>query len=385
MSSPFPAGGRRAEVVLHKAGKSNKPRVEEIKSLVMQALKPGKTTFPHFHDGPPFKHEKFITRSRKVRQLFQFAEKVARVPDVTVLIEGETGSGKELIAEAIHRMSPRADGPFITVNSAAMPSGLVESELFGYDRGSFTGALGQGKRGKFEIARGGTLLLDEIGELPLEAQTKLLRVLEKKEFYRVGGTQRIKVAVRVIAATNRSLEEAVKAGQFREDLFYRLNVVGITIPPLRERKEDIIPIAMYYMNKFNQKFGRRFRRISEEAELLLMSCPWKGNVRELKNVIERAVLAINAEVLEARHLSFVGPHMSRSHGGASAGFPGELPQEGIDLEAVIKDLIRQAMKKSGGNKAKAARLLGISKPTLVYRLQKFGLKTEIQLKDLGQA
>jgi len=329
----------------------------------------------HFHNIEAFRREKFISKSKRMQQIFQLIQKISGVRDVTVLIEGETGTGKELIAEAIHSMSSHANGPFITLNSSAIPSGLVESELFGYDGGSFTGALRHGKKGKFEIAHGGTLLLDEISELPLEAQTKLLRVLEEKEFYRVGGTQKIRVDVRVVAASNKNLEEAARAGQFREDLFYRLNVAKISIPALRERRKDIIPISLFYINKLNQKFGRSFRSISEEAEKILISYHWRGNVRELRNVIERVLLAENAEVLEARHLSFLESGVSGSLNTRSNGFPGELPDEGIELETVIKDLIRQALEKAGGNKAKAARLLGISKPTLVYRLQKFGLET----------
>jgi transcriptional regulator with PAS, ATPase and Fis domain len=320
------------------------------------------------------KREKFITQSKKMRQIFRFIEGIARVPDVTVLIEGETGTGKELISEFIHSGSPRVHGPFVTINSGAIPNNLVESELFGYDRGSFTGGLSQGKKGKFEMANGGTLLLDEISELPLEAQTKLLRVLEEKAFYRIGGDRKIKVDVRVIAASNKNLEEAVRAGQFREDLFYRLNVAKIAIPPLRERKEDILPIAMFYIEKGNQRFGRNLRSVSEEAKHILLSHPWRGNIRELRNVIERVLLAENAEVLEAKHLRFLESQSVVSPQRGSNGFPGRLPDEGIDLEAVIKDLIVQAMERTGGNKAMAARLLGISKPTLLYRLQKFGLK-----------
>lgn len=309
-----------------------------------------------------------------MQQIIRLVEKIAEAPDVTVLIEGETGTGKELLAELTHYSSSRSHGPFITINSSAIPESLVESELFGYEKGSFTGGLSQGKKGKFEMAEGGSLLLDEISELPLEAQTKLLRVLEKKTFFRIGGTQEIKVDVRVIAASNKNLEEAIRTGQFREDLFYRLNVARISIPPLRERKEDIIPISMFYMQKFNQKFGRDFRGISEEAENILISHQWRGNVRELRNVIERVLLTQNAQVLEAGHLLFLEFHISEPFKSKSGRFPGRLPDEGIELEAVIKELIRQAMEKSGGNKAKAARLLGISKPTLLYRLQKFGLK-----------
>jgi len=316
-----------------------------------------------------------------MKQILQLVKQIARVSDITVLIEGETGTGKELIAQAIHSMSSRANGPFIVLNSGAIPSSLVESELFGYEKGSFTGGLHHGKKGKFEIAHGGTILLDEISEMPLEAQTKLLRVIEKKEFYRVGGTRPIAVNVRIVAASNRSLEEAVNAGQFREDLYYRLNVARIRIPPLRERREDIIPIATFYMSKFNQKFGRRFHAISDEAKEILISYPWKGNVRQLRNVVERALLTQNAEVLETKHLFLPEGRVSGPLKQESCGFPGELPDEGIDLEAVNKNLIRQAMEKSGGNKTKAARLLGISRPTLVYRLKKFGLKTEFRLKE----
>ena len=320
-----------------------------------------------------FKRDRFISTSKKILEIFQLIKRIAKVPDVTVLIEGETGTGKELIAECIHYMGRRRDAPFITLNSGAIPSGLVESELFGYERGSFTGGLSRGKKGKFEIADGGTLVLDEISELPLEAQTKLLRVLETREFYRVGGTRSIKVDVRVIAASNKSLEEAARSGRFREDLYYRLNVSRITIPPLRDRKEDIIPIALFYINKFNEKFGRQVRDISDEAREILLSNPWKGNVRELRNVIERVLLAENGQVLEARHLAFLESGASELPAQSVNGFTLKLPDKGIHLDTLIKDLIVQAMKKSGGNKAKAARYLGISKPTLVYRLQKYGL------------
>jgi transcriptional regulator with PAS, ATPase and Fis domain len=320
------------------------------------------------------RREKFITKSPKMAQIFRFIERIARVPDVTVLIEGETGTGKELISELLHYGSPRSHGPFVTINCGAIPGGLVESELFGYDRGSFTGALSQGKKGKFELANGGTFLFDEIGELPLEAQTKLLRVLEDRSFYRVGGTQKVKVDVRVIAASNKNLEKAVRTHQFREDLYYRLNVAKISIPPLRERKEDITPIAMFYIEKTNQRFGRDFRSISEEARSILLSHPWRGNVRELRNAVERVLLAENAHVLEARHLRFLEFQTAVSLQGGPNEFPGRLPEGGIELEEVIKDLILQAMQRTGGNMAKASRLLGISKPTLVYRLQKFGLK-----------
>ena len=320
------------------------------------------------------RREKFITESRKMGQVFKFIERIAQVSDVTVLVEGETGTGKELISELIHYGSDRAHGPFVTINSGAIPSNLIESELFGYDRGSFTGALSQGKKGKFDIANGGTLLLDEIGELPLEAQTKLLRVLEEKAFYRVGGTQKISADARIIAASNKSLEQAVRAGQFREDLYYRLNVAKIAIPPLRERKEDIIPIAMFYMEKANRRFGRDFRDVSEQAKEIFLSHPWRGNVRELRNVIERVLLAENGEVLEARHLRFLEDQEPVVRQTDADGFPGTLPDGGIELEEVVRDLIVQAMDRTRGNMARAARLLGISKPTLVYRLQKFGMK-----------
>lgn len=320
------------------------------------------------------RREKFITENRKMMQIFRFIERIARIPDMTVLIEGETGTGKELISEFLHYGSIRAHGPFVTINCGAIPGSLVESELFGYDRGSFTGALSQGKKGKFELANGGTLLFDEISELPLEAQTKLLRVLEERAFYRVGGTQKIKVDLRVIAASNKNLEEAVRAGQFREDLYYRLNVAKISIPPLRERKEDIIAIALFYIEKTNQRFGRDFRSISEEAKSILLSHPWRGNVRELCNTVERVLLAENGHVLEERHLRFLESQRAASPQGGPNGFPGRLPERGIELEEVIKDLILQAMERTSGNMAKASRLLGISKPTLVYRLQKFGLK-----------
>jgi two-component system NtrC family response regulator len=328
----------------------------------------------HSYNIERFNKRRFVSVSKTMQRVFKLVEQIGRTPDTTVLIQGETGTGKELIAEAIHFKSSRVNGQFVAVNSGALPQNLVESELFGYEKGSFTGSLNRDKKGKFEIADGGTLFLDEISELPLEAQTKLLRVLEEKEFYRVGGTQKIKVDVRIVTASNRHIEEAVRSGQFREDLYYRLNIARINIPPLRERKEDIIPIAQLFMENYNQKFGNHFRGISEKAEEILLSHPWRGNVRELRNVIERVFLAEGGDIVEPRHLSFLDSQLSISPKTASDSFPGELPDQGVELEGVIKDLVCQALEKCRGNKAKTARLLGITKPTLLYRLKKFDLE-----------
>lgn len=232
--------------------------------------------------------------------------RVVAPADSTVLIEGETGTGKELIAREIHAQSARAAKPFVDINCGALPREIMESELFGYKKGAFTGAYSD-EPGKFKLANGGTILLDEIGEMPPEAQIKLLRVIEEREFYPVGGNQKIKVDVRIIACTNKNLYDSVTAGTFREDLYYRLNVCHLVIPPLRERPEDILPIAQFFLAEYKRKFGKRFKTINPEAALLLARYTWKGNVRELRNVMERVVLFHDGDTLEPEHLQIALP------------------------------------------------------------------------------
>jgi transcriptional regulator with GAF, ATPase, and Fis domain len=286
----------------------------------------------------------------------------------TVLLGGESGVGKDLIARAIHEKSRRASGPFVKINSTAIPENLLESELFGYEKGAFTGAV-TSKPGKFELADKGTLFLDEIGDVPPVTQVKLLRVLQEREFERLGGTRTIKVDVRLLAATNRDLRAALEDGTFREDLYYRLNVVPIDIPPLREHKEDIPGLAHLFLARFAKDSGRTetIAGISPAAMHLLTSHYWPGNVRELQNVIERACALASGKQLEASDIQLDTP---RNRGGV----PSErfLP-DGMTLDQWEDEMIREALKRAGGNKSQAARLLGLSRNALRYRLSKIGI------------
>lgn len=319
-----------------------------------------------------FHIEDVVAESEQMRTVFDFAAKVAKSNDTTVLIEGQSGVGKEVVARMIHHRSRRFDKPFIGINCGAISKELVESELFGYGKGAFTGGLAEGKQGKIELADSGTLLLDEIGELLPEAQVKLLRFLEEREFYPVGGSQKRTVDVRIIAATNKRLETLVQAGTFREDLYYRLNVAKVTVPPLARRKEDIIPLALVFMQKFNQKFGKHFRRISLQARNMLVEHSWRGNIRELKNAVERVVLMEEGDTIEPGHLAFLGAILHSPISRSTLQI--RLPPEGINLDALTRDLIAQALELSGGNKTRAAKLLGISRPTLIYRIEKHRIR-----------
>ncbi len=300
----------------------------------------------------------------KVRKQIQLAGK----SDSPVLITGETGTGKELAAREIHGFSSRAREPFVAINCGAIPKDLFETEFFGHKKGAFTGA-GDSEIGKLQLAHHGTLLLDEISEMPLEAQTKLLRILEEHDFYPVGSTQLIHVDTRVIACTNRNLEEMVKQKLFREDLFFRLNVFTIHIPPLREHPEDIPLLTEHFMQHFNRKFGKRFRAMTDQANESMAKHPWKGNVRELRNILERTILSEDGEIIEKEHLFGANSLSSPEYSENSF----QLPPEGTDLEKLEKDLIQQALRMSNGNKTKAAKLLNLSAPTLYYRLEKYGL------------
>ncbi len=312
-----------------------------------------------------------IGESEGIKNALKLAARVAKSDDTTVLIEGETGTGKEVVARAIHCLSSRFGKPFVSINCGAISKDLVESELFGYEKGTFTGGLHEGKRGKFEIADGGTLLLDEISELLPSAQVNLLRLLEEKEFYRVGGTQTKKVDVRIIAATNKSLEEGIKAGNFRGDLFYRLNVAKIFLPPLRKRRPDILPLALFFMTKYNEKFGKNFTGLSPEAENILLGHYWPGNVRELRNAIERIILMEDDKEIQPLHLSFLAAQKPPSSEAGEAGLT--VPPYGMSLDELNKKLIEQALELTHGNKTQAAKLLGMSRPTIIYRIDKYGL------------
>jgi Nif-specific regulatory protein len=302
--------------------------------------------------------------SRPMQQVY---EQVAQVAPTytTVLVRGESGTGKELVAHALHYSSPRAKKPFVKVSLAALPESLVEAELFGYEPGAFTDARAQ-KKGRFELAHGGTLFLDEVGELSPATQIKLLRVLQEREFERLGGVQAIKVNVRVVAATNKDLEAAVKESSFREDLYYRLNVYAIYLPPLRERKTDIPLLADHFIEKYADAHGKDVRRIATSAIDMLMSYHWPGNVRELENCIERAVLVCDGGVIHAHHLP---PTLQ------TAEVSGTLPRQSLKeaLDAYEKDLIQDALKSARGNRARAARLLHTTERIVAYAVRKHGI------------
>jgi DNA-binding NtrC family response regulator len=319
-----------------------------------------------------FRSGGIIGVSQKMKDLLGLAEKLAQGSETTVLIEGETGTGKELLAEYIHFLSPRSSFPFIPINCGAIPKDLFESDLFGYERGAFTGALEKGKMGKVEAAEKGTLFLDEVGELPPTAQVKVLRVLDEKEYFKVGGVEKKKADVRIIAATNRDLESEVKKGNFRDDLYFRLNVVKLHIPPLRERKEDILPLFRFFVDRFNEQFKKSFVQISEEAEGRILAYPWIGNVRELRNTAERIVLLEKGDAILGKHLSFLTEKERDSEDAVR--LQPMIPPQGIVLETVEKEYILEALRIKKGNKFQAAKLLSISRSALIYRMQKYGIK-----------
>ncbi len=317
-----------------------------------------------------------VGESNAILDIMQFIRKVACSPVTPVLISGESGTGKELIASAIHYQSPNFKGPFMTLNCAAIPNELIESELFGYEKGAFSGATATGKKGLLEIANDGTLFLDEIGDLSLPAQAKLLRWLENGKFYRVGGTTEQQSTVRVVSATNKNLETLIENETFRLDLYYRIGVIKIQLPSLAARKEDIIPIAEYFMAEFGRKFSKPFNSLSTEAQSALEQHQWKGNIRELKNLIERGVIVGSPPELHPEDLGFSGQTPvanNRSAMDLTQGLP-SLPENGIDLESLEKHLIKEALRLAGGNDTKAAQLLGLSYYAFRYRRKK--LKTE---------
>jgi len=306
-----------------------------------------------------------VGESAPVQELRQLIELVAR-SDATVLIHGPSGSGKELVAQEVHAQSARATAPFVAVNCAAIPESLLESELFGHEKGAFTGADAR-RIGRFEAAQSGTIFLDEIGEMSVDLQSKMLRVLEERKLTRVGGTQAIDVDIRVVAATNRDLGEAIRAGGFREDLFYRLNVFPITVPSLAARREDVPQLAEYFLRLLRYPHTK----IPRDAAERLMAHDWPGNVRELRNVVERATILAQGEPLEARHLR---PTAGATSGIGTVGEDMDIPDAGIDLEVLEANLIRKALQKTGDNKTQAARLLGLTRRTLYSRMEKHGLR-----------
>ncbi|HYL15520.1 MAG TPA: sigma-54 dependent transcriptional regulator [Terriglobales bacterium] len=315
-----------------------------------------------------YQHPNIVARSPKMQDVLATVERVAAT-NSTVLLGGASGVGKDLIAHAIHEISRRASGPFIKINSTAIPENLLESELFGYEKGAFTGAT-TSKPGKFELADKGTLFLDEIGDVPPATQVKLLRVLQEREFERLGGTRTVKVDVRLIAATNRDLREALEQGTFREDLYYRLNVVPIDIPPLREHKEDIPDLVNLFLARSSAESGKEITAVSREALRMLMEYHWPGNVRELQNIIERAFALAKGPVLQAFDIHFDPPRTRPQNSDTS------LLPEGVTLEQWEDELIREAVRRANGNKSQAARMLGLSRNALRYRLSKIGIADE---------
>ncbi|KUO70810.1 MAG: transcriptional regulator [Desulfosporosinus sp. BRH_c37] len=306
-----------------------------------------------------------VGNSEKMQAVKHLVERVAPTP-ATVLIQGESGTGKELVAHAIHTLSPRVDGPFIRVNCAALTENLLESELFGHEKGAFTGANAR-KTGRFELADGGTLFLDEIGELSFNVQAKLLRVLQERTFERVGGEKTIKVDVRIITATNRDLLKESQEGRFREDLYYRLNVFPIYVPPLRERREDISALAEHFLEKLKNYAG--IKTLGPEVLSQLITYTWPGNVRELENVVERMVIISQGAVIGMDSLSlFDTSSMSAKNPGSFV-----LPSEGVSLEEIEKSFLLQAMEQTGGNQSQAAKQLGLSRHAFLYRLEKYGI------------
>jgi len=320
----------------------------------------------------------FVSESNAIHEVMQLVEQVAVSADTPILIVGETGTGKDLIASAIHYRSPNFRGALMAVNCAAIPRDLIESELFGYEKGAFSGANPTGKRGLIEEAAGGTLFLDEVGDLSAQAQAKLLRFLERGEFYRVGGNKKCRVQTRIVSATNKNLEYMIEQGAFRKDLFFRLGVVTLRVPSLNERPGDILPLAKHFLVRFGRKFGKVFVGISADTERALMAHRWTGHVRELKNFIERGVLVGKGPELKPQDIgleaySQQGPLQAHE---PAQGFP-PIPPAGVDLssiqESLEKHYIQQALEMAGGNESRAARLLKLNHHTFRYRKKKLGI------------
>jgi Nif-specific regulatory protein len=324
-----------------------------------------KSTPPPPIEGAAFEYANMIGTSAVMRQVYEEIGQVAGT-SATALILGESGTGKELVAQAIHANSDRARGPFVKVNGAAFPEGLFESELFGHERGAFTGAVGR-KKGRLDLAQGGTLFLDEIGELSVSTQIKLLRVLQTREYERLGGTETLKADIRLIAATNKDMTAAIAKGSFREDLYYRLNVFTIVLPPLRERSADIPSLAEFFLKKFAREHRREVRLLSSAASDALCGHGWPGNVRELENAIERAVVACKGPVIEERHL----PESLRAAGTEATS--DDRPTLSEAVERLERRMIDDALEESRGNLARAARMLGTTERILRYKAQKYGL------------
>jgi DNA-binding NtrC family response regulator len=357
----------------------NKPfNLDDVSAIVEKALETGRLrrevrTY-RTSQGRDYGFDAIIGDSPAMRDAKALMARVAASPASTVLLTGETGTGKDLAAKAIHYNSDRATRPFVNITCSALPEQLLESELFGHERGAFTDARQQ-KRGLFETADGGTVFLDEIGEMTLALQSKLLRFLEDKTFKRVGGLNDIRVDVRLVAATNRDLEEEVRAGRFREDLFYRLQVMPIALPPLRERAGDIPRLVKYYIDRYKREFRKTVKGVRPEAAALLEQYRWPGNVRELRNAVERAMLLAEGDWLTADDFASLSAH--------EQAFVFRLPPGGVVLEDVERQLLEQALARCGGNQTRAGTLLGINRDQVRYRIEKFGLARPALDRSIG--
>jgi len=350
---------------------ANKPfNMDEIVLLVEKALETTslrrEVRALRANQAQPFSLDRIVGDDDSITTMRALLKKIATGPGSTVLLTGESGTGKDLAAKVIHYTSQRASKPFMNITCSALPETLLESELFGHERGAFTGADRQ-KRGLIEMADGGTVFLDEIGEMVPLLQAKLLRFLEEKSFKRVGGATDIKVDVRVIAATNRDLDEEVRKGHFRSDLFYRLNVVPITLPPLRQRPNDIPQLVNFYVDLYNAEFRKRIRHVSPSAMEKLQAYPWPGNVRELRNSVERAMLLADSDELTVENFA-IGASPGHAAGAV------ELPAHGVDLEQWERSFVQQALERSGWNQTRAAQLLGLNRDQIRYRIEKFKLE-----------
>ncbi len=334
-----------------------------------------------------------IGESPQIRNVIKTARKIAASSSLTTLIIGESGTGKDLIARLIHQYSPFSNQPIVDINCGAIPENLLESELFGHEKGAFTGAYSR-KQGLFELARGGTIFLDEIANTSENFQVKLLKVVENKKFRRIGGVEEVSVSTRIVTATNVDLYEASKNGKFREDLYYRLNVYKINLPPLRKRGEDVLLLAQHFIQHFNEEYGKEVKGLSPSASQFVKSYPWPGNIRQLKNAIERAVLVESEEWIETDDLSLdyenfsipEKPQKAKGKQTQNSNFNRfDIPDDGVALEDVERDLILSALEKAQGNLSHTARLLRINRGKLRYRLEKLGIKSQDVLQFKNQA
>lgn len=360
---------------------------DELHGVIQKALATEARNARRLQEDGPDSFVNIVGTTSAMRDIFKLIEKVAPSP-TTVLITGESGTGKELVARALHERSDRRDGPFIQINCGAIPENLFEAELFGYEKGAFTGAVGS-KPGRFELASGGTLFLDEVGELPRDMQVKILRALQERRIDRVGGVRTLEVDVRVVAATNVDLQRAVAEGRFREDLFYRLNVIPIHLPPLRERTDDIPLLVEHFLRKFNERLGKAVQRVTPEALSALLAHTWPGNIRELENLMERSVLLADGDEIGLNDLPGLQPRAAEEPadpGDASASTPSEGPLEPFLEELGLKEYVRVHMAKlerariqrvlqaEDGNVTRAARRLGISRKSLQTKMKDYGLR-----------